>query len=479
MRLLRSIFARRPFQCFLKRFDDSNVDDALLHYLVSTLFTSPLALFASMAMGALVTVMAWLMTYEPIFIFYMLLHIVIGAAQLDILRRFKHDSYPTHSRERTLRFDRHFLCWSSLYAVVLGCTAYSLIALSNVANAAPLAVGIYVGFTMAFVNRSASRMRLLSMQVLGTTVPAAVAFLSLDIPNGVLYATGLISLVISSKIVGHANLGKTIALYRAGEENSRMARIDTLTGLANRFAFSEAFDAALAQGDRSNSFAICIVDLDRFKEINDTLGHNVGDRVIVDMGLRIRETIQPDDRLAHLGGDEFVVLVRNDSAGASFGAETAERIVEALSRPLLNDGMPLPASASVGVALYPDHGATAEELLKKADIALYEAKQGGRNIFCVFDASMQSKINDARLFELDIQSAIEESQFKPWFQPIQNICTGSAIGYEALARWRHPRIGIITPGRFIPIAEQSGAIFVIGEQILEKACRAATSWTGA
>jgi len=197
------------------------------------------------------------------------------------------------------------------------------------------------------------------------------------------------------------------------------------------------------------------------------------------MGLRIRETIQPDDRLAHLGGDEFVVLVRNDSAGASFGAETAERIVEALSRPLLNDGMPLPASASVGVALYPDHGATAEELLKKADIALYEAKQGGRNIFCVFDASMQSKINDARLFELDIQSAIEESQFEPWFQPIQNICTGSAIGYEALARWRHPRIGIITPGRFIPIAEQSGAIFVIGEQILEKACRAATSWTGA
>jgi predicted signal transduction protein with EAL and GGDEF domain len=138
--------------------------------------------------------------------------------------------------------------------------------------------------------------------------------------------------------------------------------------------------------------------------------------------------------------------------------------------------MPLPAGASVGVALFPDHASTAEELMKKSDIAMYEAKHGGRKMACVFDAPMQAKINDARLLELEMQLAIEQEQFEPWFQPIENIVTGQVTSYEALARWLHPQRGIIQPNRFIPIAEHTGMILAIGEQILEKACRAAKNW---
>jgi predicted signal transduction protein with EAL and GGDEF domain len=138
--------------------------------------------------------------------------------------------------------------------------------------------------------------------------------------------------------------------------------------------------------------------------------------------------------------------------------------------------MPAPVSASVGVAMYPEHGATDEELMKNADIALYEAKRAGRNRAHLFNAAMQSKVDDATVLEIELQNAVADDQFEAWFQPIENIETGEIVGYEALARWRHPVRGLIQPDRFVPFAEHSGAIVAIGERVLEKACIAAAGW---
>ena len=156
--------------------------------------------------------------------------------------------------------------------------------------------------------------------------------------------------------------------------------------------------------------------------------------------------------------------------------EFAGRIVDAISRPVEVDGVVVPLTASVGVALYPDHASDATELMERSDIALYEAKRSGRGRFGVFSQSMQSRLDTARALELEMERAIREDQFEVWFQPIQDIDSGGILGYEALARWRHPSLGIVTPDRFIPVAEQNGAIVDIGKAVLEKACRAAAEW---
>lgn len=469
------VFSRHRVESSVVGASNPDDNDGLIVYLIASMFTSTAALYASMIMGAAVIVCSWLMTHEPIFLFYLALNAIIGVARLHLIYRHTNMRGPRRARVEIALFDHPFTFWSSLYAFVLGMTAYSLISRDQTVETAPLAIGLCVGFTLAYVNRSSGRMHLLVLQVLGSAGPAAYGYATLPIVHGRLYATMLVGLIISAMIMGKAVNGKLIELYRANEQNSRLARMDGLTGLMNRFSFSEALAVAMAARDGDRRHAVFMIDLDRFKEINDTLGHSVGDAVIVEMGLRLRRALRDSDILARLGGDEFVILARapEGSAGAN---RDAERLVDALSKPLIIDHMSLPASASIGVALYPDHAASGEELMKLADIALYEAKHRGRNAACVFDASMQARINDVQLLKHEIQSAIQSNQFEPWFQPIVDLRSGKIAGYEALARWRHPSLGVVAPNRFIPLAEQSGSIFQIGEMILEKACRAAMTW---
>jgi diguanylate cyclase (GGDEF)-like protein len=320
-------------------------------------------------------------------------------------------------------------------------------------------------------------MRLLVLQVIATSIPMLTACLTSPIANGRPYASALGALVVVTLVLGTAANAKLVELYRANKDNLRMARFDMLTGLRNRFAFSDALRAALARAHERSSerFALITIDLDRFKEINDTLGHMVGDAVIVEMASRLSRIARGEDTVARMGGDEFVIIARGEGLDANFALGIANRVVDALSQPFVTAPMPA-VSASVGVAMYPEHGATGEELMKNADIALYEAKRAGRNRAHLFNAAMQSKADDATLLEIELQTALAADQFEAWFQPIENIENGEIVGYEALARWRHPVRGLIQPDRFVPFAEQSGAIVAIGERILEKACVAAAGW---
>ena len=458
-------------------FSDDAVDDDLLRYLVGTLYLEREPLLASIVMGALVTGLAWAMTHEVVFIVYSIANVLIGAARLHLLHRYRRDSSGADSRAATLVYDSAFSFWSTLYAVVLGLTCYSLMVLPVSAGAQPLALSACAGFTIAYVARSSGRMRLLVLQVIATSVPMLTACLTSPIANGRAYASALGALVVVTFVLGTAANAKLVELYRADKDNLRMARFDMLTGLRNRFAFSDALRAAFARAqERSGErFALITIDLDRFKEINDTLGHMVGDAVIVEMASRLSKMARAEDTVARMGGDEFVIIARGEGLDANFALGIANRAVDALSQPFAIAPMPA-ASASVGVAMYPEHGATGEELMKNADIALYEAKRAGRNRAHLFNAAMQSKADDATLLEIELQTALAGDQFEAWFQPIENIENGEIVGYEALARWRHPVRGLIQPDRFVPFAEQSGAIVAIGERILEKACVAAAGW---
>ena len=171
-----------------------------------------------------------------------------------------------------------------------------------------------------------------------------------------------------------------------------------------------------------------------------------------------------------------MILARADGDDAWWPDGFAEAILETLSLPVDFETTLQPIGASLGVALYPDHGDTPEELFKRADIALYDAKRSGRRRYRIFDMSMQRKLDDARMLEIEMAVAIREDQFEAWLQPIVTIETGEIVGYEALARWRHPGLGIISPDRFIPVAERTGAIISIGQRILEKACEMAVGW---
>ena len=344
----------------------------------------------------------------------------------------------------------------------------------------PLAVGGTVGFAIAFVTRHSGRLRLLALQVAGVIGPMVFGLLTLRIPYGGYYAALFLGLAICTIVMGRASQRRLIQHFHINETNRRMARGDMLTGLLNRFAFNDAINAAVIDAKASGRrFALATVDLDRFKQVNDSLGHAAGDALIVEAAARLRANARGGDIIARIGGDEFVVLTFGASLATNSFAGLGARLVRALSKPADVDGALFftPMSASIGLAVYPDHGDTAERLLKHSDIALSEEfKRAGRGRYSVFNNSMQSRIDATQRLEIEIEAALRDDQFEAWFQPIQDIETGTIIGYEALAHWRHPERGLIAPDVFIPVAEQTGAIVALGEAIMRKACMAAASW---
>jgi len=467
-------YAGRTLKARVRLLDDADVDDDLLRRLVGSLFLTPASMVAAQAMALAIALAAWTMTREWTFLLYAALLASVAGVRMALVLRYAKSGLESLSRTELLARDRDVLIWSVVNAGLLGMISFSLAVHPREAQVAPLGMSLAVGFAVARVLRSSGRLRHLAAEVVVMIAPTAFGESLLPAPNGWIYAALLAYVCVLTFAMGVVAHGRIIELHRANETNKRMARYDFMTGLFNRFAFMDAVKEASSRSSPSftKRFAVIVMDLDRFKMVNDTLGHSVGDAVIVEMGARLRAGVRSEDVVARISGDGFGVLARGGALGAAF----AERIVEALSQRIILDGIPLAIGACAGVALFPDHGTNAEDLMKAAFIALDSAKQSGEGSVCVFDAAMQAKSNETRAVELEIKAAIEVDQFEPWFQPIQNIETGQILGYEALARWRHPTRGVVPPGLFIPLAEQNGAILAIGEKILEKACQAATTW---
>ncbi|MFB2773457.1 EAL domain-containing protein [Pelatocladus sp. BLCC-F211] len=251
---------------------------------------------------------------------------------------------------------------------------------------------------------------------------------------------------------------------------------DLLTGLPNRLLFKEQLSRTLPNAARrKESLAVMFLDLDRFKTINDTLGHTLGDQLLQCVAQRLQQSLRAGDIVARWGGDEFIILLP-DVNYVDEVAQVAERILQELETAFNIEDNELYISASLGIALFDDHSPDVETLIQHADVALYHAKDEGRNNFQFYTTSISSKTPEILTLEKSLRHALEREEFVVYYQPRVNIDTGKITGMEALLRWEHPEMGLVAPGTFIPLAEESGLIIPIGEWVLRTACRQNKAW---
>jgi diguanylate cyclase (GGDEF)-like protein/PAS domain S-box-containing protein len=251
---------------------------------------------------------------------------------------------------------------------------------------------------------------------------------------------------------------------------------DALTGLPNRLLLQDRFEQAKAQASRTNwRVMLLFLDLDNFKSINDTLGHDSGDAFLKQIAFRLSACMRETDTISRLGGDEFLILLP-DLTQAEDTAPILAKLMEQMQMPFYADGHEISTSVSMGVTIFPEDGTSFESLLKKADMAMYKAKSDGRNTYRFFDDAMDVEAVEHQFIRNGLRRALERNEFVLHYQPQIDLASGVVLGVEALIRWNHPQLGMVSPARFIPVSEESGLIVPIGDWVLREACRQAMAW---
>jgi diguanylate cyclase (GGDEF)-like protein len=267
----------------------------------------------------------------------------------------------------------------------------------------------------------------------------------------------------------------SIERKRYQEQLEFQANYDALTGLPNRNLLHDRLKQSVFAQRYERSIGVVFIDIDRFKFVNDSLGHNTGDKLLQRVAERLSQSVRDGDTVARLGGDEFI-LILNDQSGEEFIYRAMQRIISRVAEPIVLDGQELLVTCSAGVSLYPQDGRDVETLLKNADAAMYRAKENGRNNFQFYTAEMNLQVNERLKTEASLRRALERREFELYYQPRIDVKSGRLVGCEALLRWQHPERGLQLPERFIGLAEETGLIIPIGEWVLKKACAQAKAW---
>lgn len=285
-----------------------------------------------------------------------------------------------------------------------------------------------------------------------------------------------LSMWVDKSSVSYGAILRDITERRRNEERLfLLAHMDPLTGLANRTLLTSSLELAL-----KNESAVCVmlIDLDGFKDVNDSLGHVRGDDILVGVAKKIQSSIRSVDLAARMGGDEFALLLPGVDC-SQVAAGMAEHIIGEISRPMLVDEAQVNISASIGTVMYPVHGITVQDLLTSADLALYQAKDEGRSCHRIFTREMRDAFQAKHAFQLEFARAYEQNEFEVFYQPLVNLATHDIVGAEALLRWRHPEKGVLGPGAFLAALERGPWAERVGDWVVETACRQAAQWCGA
>jgi len=447
--------------------------------LVGLLYTS----LSSLVMGAFVGIMMsgciayysgnWVLVGCTIIIG------IVSALRIVSFVIFRRTSATTNS----VQFWEHlYEAGAWLFALMLGIDAFLTLLLSSNMALAMVGAALTAGYSTGIAGRNAGRPKIALGQVMLSAFPPALGFFILgDVISLVMSLCYLALIVASVNITLQTYKGVLTAFIEKHEKAQladkyqTLANTDTLTGLFNRFNFVSKLEDAIRLGVADQTLlAVFWIDLDNFKEINDSLGHPVGDIVLNEIAARLRNEIGTEGHIARFGGDEFVICmpVKN----IFMASIIAEKLINLLSQPLVNDQFILDLSASIGVALASPGEHNQKSLLQNADLALYEAKSSGKGNYAMFNQAMVDKLVKNREMQADLRSALHGEQFELFYQPIVNIDSGEVHSYEALLRWHHPTLGTISPSVFIPIAESIKGIDQITQWVLTRACKDACEW---
>jgi diguanylate cyclase (GGDEF)-like protein len=388
---------------------------------------------------------------------------------------------PDSAERDTKRLEMIYELGAFSYASVVGIIAAATIFLDLEPHAQLLMVGYAIGYGVGISARNAGR----------PIIAIGQLFLSLFPSILVCFFTGnviLITLAVTMSMLLPAMVSITFNVFdvlresiAAAETSQRMAdkmrdlaRTDVVTGLSNRAGLNhEMVEKLMTMGD-DTKLSLFWLDLDKFKEVNDTLGHPVGDRVLSEVARRLRETAPDGATVARFGGDEFIVVC--EVASRSECEKLAGSLLEEISRPYRIDGERLEIGTSMGIALMPDDGADLDTVMQSADLALYHAKVNGRNQTSFFDASMTRDLMRRKEIEAELRAALQRDELSIFFQPIVDLETGRIKTFEALVRWFHPEKGELRPDEFIPVAEETGVIITLGNWITAQAAKACAQW---
>ena len=466
---LRSLYASR------KRADP--VSAQVRRTLVETLYTQPSSLAIGAFNGIVATaVAAWVANLQILFVGCLALT-VIAIARVAAAYGLSPERRETSTRTLELIYE----IGAFSYAFLLGVIAAMTIWFDASAGVEVLMVSNALCYGVGICARNAGRPPIALGQLTLVCLPImAVSFVIGDLAFLTLLLT--LALLIPAMISITMNVYKVLCDSIAAAETSAqlaekmqsLARTDVVTGLSNRAGLNHAMVETMMSIDSVTRLAMFWIDLDRFKEVNDLLGHPIGDRVLAEVARRLRDLAPKKATVSRFGGDEFVICCQiTDRKNAE---QIASEIHAEIMRPFRIDGDRLEVRASVGVALLPDDGSDADTVMKSADLALYHAKVQGRSQTCFFDKSMTRNLVRRREIEGELRMALQRDELSVFFQPILDLETGKIRAFEALVRWFHPDKGELRPDEFIPVAEESGVIVTLGNWITVQAARAAAQW---
>jgi diguanylate cyclase (GGDEF)-like protein len=452
------------------------IDNRVRRILVESLYQNP----SSLAIGAMVGVTtSAVVAYESNNPTITVIAAIVAA--VAIARVIVAYSLPYQKQGNVQLLERIFEIGAFSYAMALGMLAAACIALDVPTIIQLISVTAAIGYGAGISARNAGRLPIAIGQLMLSVTPTCVVLIMRPgVASGVLAASlalfvlAMISIATNVFRVLRNSIAAAETSARLAEKMQVLARSDVVTGLLNRAGLNHNLMEQLPRIDPAKKFALFWMDLDRFKEINDSLGHQTGDKLLAEVANRLKQLAPAEATVARFGGDEFIVAC--ETTDRREAEQLANRMMEEIGRPIRIDEDRLEIATSMGIALYPEDGEDLDTLMQGADLALYRSKVNGRKQVTFFDVSMTRNLVRRREIETELRLALQRDELSIFFQPLVDLGTGRIRAFEALVRWFHPEKGELRPDEFIPVAEETGAIITLGNWITSQAAKAAAQW---